>query len=318
MPQILSQCRVPWYLRGGHVQTLYPHLRRSVPKLPYIRERLELPDGDFLDLDWFQQGHGRLMIALHGLEGSSQSTYIRGLLLAASEQGWDCLAVNWRSCSGVPNRLPRFYHSGATEDLAAVMDHLLDLDLYGRMGCAGFSLGGNVLLRYLGEQGEKIPLTLTHGAAVSVPCDLSSSARRLDSPGNGLYRAHFLRSLRRKVRSKPDQMAGFPAPGKLRKLVDFDNAYTAPLHGFADAQDYYRQASCLPVLPKIRLATLLINAQNDPFLTPSCFPHEVARESPWLHLMTPQQGGHVGFPCVSNPNAYWHEQQILDFMGDGN
>ncbi|RYD45776.1 MAG: alpha/beta fold hydrolase, partial [Verrucomicrobiaceae bacterium] len=241
MPVVSSNYRAPAWLRGGHMQTIVPALFRRVPQVTTRRERIELPDGDFLDLDWATSGSDRLVILSHGLEANSQATYIQGMAGALQRRGWDVLAWNYRGCGGESNRLLKFYHSGASDDLAHVVQHALEVHPASQIDLVGFSLGGNMTLKYLGER-EAVP-RLHRAVAFSVPCDLACSSARLSLPINrNLYMRRFLVSLRRKLAEKrprfPDQI-DLRGAGKIRDFRGFDDRFTAPLHGFKDAADYW-------------------------------------------------------------------------------
>jgi predicted alpha/beta-fold hydrolase len=235
---------------------------------------------------------------------------------ALARHGWDVLAWNLRGCSGPPNRRLRTYHSGATEDLAVVVEHALAQG-YPTAALVGFSLGGNLTLKYLGERGRDVDPRIRGAAAFSVPVDLRASARRLDRPSNWHYVQYFLRTLRAKVKRKaarwPDRI---DAPGltEVRTLVAFDDRYTAPLNGFRDAVDYYRQASSKPFLNRIAIPTLLVNAANDPFLAAPCYPRSIARDHPLLTLEIPEEGGHVGFAAFHRDGLYWSERRAAAFL----
>jgi predicted alpha/beta-fold hydrolase len=282
-------------------------------------QRIPTPDGDFLDLDWSEVGAGgagRLVILSHGLEGSSDRAYVRGMVRAFNRHGWDALAWNYRGCSGEPNRLFRSYHSGATEDLDAVLQHALTRG-HAAVGLVGFSLGGNLTLKYLGERGDAVDARVAGAVAFSVPCDLASSAVKLARPENLAYMRRFMLSLTGKLAAKRTRFPGrLPDVdvSKMRTFAAFDGYYTAPAHGFASAEDYWRRASSRPFIPGIRRPTLLINAQDDPFLTPACVPEEEARDHPHFHLLTPRWGGHVGFMQDRLDGAYWSEEVATAFM----
>lgn len=310
----------PWGFANGHLQTIVPAVFRRVPTITKERERIPTPDGDFLDLDWNRDPRSaRLAIISHGLEGDSRNTYVQGMATALRREGWDTLAWNFRGCSGEPNRLLRSYHSGATEDLHAVVEHVLGTERYDRVALVGFSLGGNMTLKYLGDLGGEADMRLSHAVAYSVPCDLAESSKRLESLGNRIYMRRFLYSLSGKIRQK---MEAFPGEvtdeglARMRTFREFDGAYTAPLHGFASADEYWREASCGPVLSRIAIPALLVNARNDPFLPEACFPWEAARESAHFFLEAPQSGGHVGFPAFNARNEYWSETRAVAFLRD--
>jgi len=299
------------------LQTIHPALFRRMPVMTRRRERLDLPDGDFLDLDWAEQGRDRLVILSHGLEANSHATYIQGMAAALQRRGWDVLAWNCRGCSGEPNRLLPFYHSGATEDLHHVITHALAVHPARKVDLVGFSLGGNMTLKYLGERA--VSPRLHRAVAFSVPCDLACSSLRLSSWTTRLYMDRFLRCLRAKLVAKqphfPDQI-DLRGIGKVRNFRQFDDRFTAPLHGFKDAEDYWARASSRPFLPAIRIPALLVSAANDPFLGPGCYPHEEAEQSPHFFLEVPLEGGHVGFSTTHG--EYWSESRAAEFLAGEN
>jgi predicted alpha/beta-fold hydrolase len=312
-----STYRAPLWLPGGHLQTIYPALCRKVNRITHRSERLELADGDFLDLEWADHGQPKLAILSHGLEADVRVNHIQGMAAALVRNGWDVLAWNLRGCSGEPNRLLRMYHSGATEDLRAVIDHALQAHAANSIALIGFSLGGNLTLKYLGEEGAGIPRRLHRAVAFSVPCDLACSSRQLARACNRHYMERFLRSMRAKILAK-DRM--FPGQldvseiERIRSFREFDGRFTAPLHGFRDAADYWERNSCRQFLPRIVVPTLLVNARNDPFLGPGCHPQQEAEASNCFHFEAPETGGHVGFPSVGNLGEYWSETRALEFL----
>lgn len=312
-----SSYRPPFFLRNGHLQTIYPNFFRHQEGVTYERKRLETPDGDFLDLDRSAVGAQRAAILAHGLEGNSTRTYLLGMVIALNGQGWDAVACNFRGCSGEPNRKLRFYHSGDTSDLRTVITHVLQNGGYKQLALIGFSLGGNVILRYLGEQGADARRKIAAAVTFSVPCDLAGSARRMARLENAVYMKRFLKLLHEKIREK---MEAFPGEiddhgyQRMRTFEDFDERYTAPLHGFRSAHDYWTRASSKPLLPRIAIPTLLVNALDDPFLSPSCYPYEEAGNNPYLFLETPATGGHVGFVTINRDGEYWSETRALEFL----
>lgn len=306
----------PRHLRGGHRQTIWPSLFRTVEGVTYQRERLELADGDFIDLDWTRCDTPEAPVAIiaHGLEGRSERAYVRGLVRALHRRGWGVLAWNMRGCSGEPNRLLRTYHSGVSDDLDAVVQHVLGLGVR-QLAVLGFSLGGNVTLKWLGEQGDGIDSRIVAGVGISVPVDLAGSARVMAGLSRRLYMVRFLRSLRRKVIKKAERFPGavdVSGLDEIRTFAEFDDQFTAPIHGFASAEDYWCRASSLPLLSEIRVPTLLVNALNDPFLSASCYPSEIASSNPFLTLLTPRWGGHVGF--MTTGEEYWSETVAAQFL----
>ena len=307
----------PFWLRDPHLQTIWPTLFPRKGCIPWRRERLELQDGDFLDLDWWTGGAGRVVILSHGLEGNSRRPYMEGMARACRARGWDVVSWNFRGCSGDPNRLCRSYHSGATEDLAAVVTHALDGGRYGQAALVGFSLGGNLTLKFACELGTS-PGPVCAAAGVSVPCDLQAAAERMEGRDCAFYMRRFLRDMGGKMRAKANQFPGrirIQALEGMTTFRQFDDAFTAPLHGFRDAQDYWDRCSCGPHLAQLGIPTLLVNALDDPFLAPACFPMETAGQSPWLHVSAPAKGGHVGFvPGLFVRGEYWSETRVADFL----
>jgi uncharacterized protein len=315
MPIIASSySHTPLYLFNKHLETIVPSIFRKVEGR-YERERLELPDGDFLDLDWMRGPGDKLVIISHGLEGSSERHYSKGTALYFHERGWDAVAWNCRGCSGEMNRLPRFYHHGATEDIAAVIDHAISKK-YAHIVLVGFSMGGSMTLKYAGERNEMLPTQIKSIATFSVPCDLGSSARELDKPNKKFYLNRFLKKLGNKIKDKasmfPELISahGFE---KIKTFRDFDNRYTAPLHGFADADDFYQKASSGQYLSQIQIPTLIANAYNDPFLPKACYPVDVAKKHTHVHLEIPKRGGHVGF-TMSGKTENWMEVRAFEFV----
>jgi uncharacterized protein len=313
----MGAAMAPWWLPGGHAQTLFPALFRRVPRVTLLAERLELADGDFLDLEWSGRTGRRLAVLTHGLEGSARAVYIQGMARALARRGWDVLAWNLRGCGGEPNRLARFYHSGDTQDLRELLAHALASHPAESVALLGFSLGGNLMLKYIGEESGGIDPRIQRAVAFSVPCDLACSATALERPGNRIYMAAFLRSLRSKLREKQRRFpAVFSLDGleAIRTFREFDDRFTAPLHGFRDAADYWARSSSRGFLPRIRIPTLLVNALNDPFLGPRCHPHGEA--GPLVRVESPRRGGHVGFSKRAGGGDCASEQMAADFLSD--
>ena len=280
-----------------------------------------LPDGDFVDLDWVDgqapPGAPRLLV-LHGLEGSSRSHYAVGLMRHAAARGWRALTLNFRSCSGELNRRSQFYHSGHTDDLDHVVGHLLERDADAPIGVVGVSLGGNVLLKWLGEHGDAAPMQLAAAVGISTPYDLERCTRVLDRGIAKLtYTASFMRSFKEKVRDKARAFPEFvdvAAVMRARTFAAYDRAVTAPLHGFADERDYWRRASCRPYLARVRRPTLLISALDDPFVPPAALPSP-SELSPSIVAEFTAHGGHVGFwdGPPWRPRA-WAEHRAVEFL----
>lgn len=312
--------RPAWWCPGPHAQTLWGALLRRTPRVEVRRERWDTPDGDFLDIDRLDGPPGSpLLLILHGLEGSSRSTPVLGLLAGARCLRWRAAAMNFRSCSGEPNRLPRSYHGGETGDLTWVVERLAGEEPETPLFCVGFSLGGNVLLKYLGERGDAAPRQVRAAAAISTPFDLAASARWLASGPGALYTRRLVASLRRKTLNKLQRYPGLvdrKAVLKVQTLEQFDNAVTAPVHGFANADAYWAASSSLQFLAGIRRPTLLINALDDPFYPGRLLPVREASANPNLRAVFPSHGGHMGFlsgfiPGLSRP---WAEAQTLAFF----
>lgn len=312
-----SLYRPPFFLVNAHFQTVYPHFFRRVKGVPYRRQRILTPDEDFLDLDVSSVRSRAAAIIAHGLEGNSGRSYVLGMVRALNRSGWDAVVWNFRGCSGEPNRKLRSYHSGDTADLHTVLEHVAGGGAYERIALVGFSLGGNVILKYLGERGAAASTVIHCAVAFSVPCDLKAGAEQMARPMNFFYMKRFLNMLHQKIRIKMERFPGRiddQGFGRIRSFRDFDERYTAPLHGFAGAEDYWLKASSRPFLPLIRVPTLLVNALDDPFLAPACYPYEEARSNPYLFLETPAHGGHVGFVSFNPSGHYWSEIRTLEFL----
>lgn len=314
-----SSYRAPLCFSNCHLQTVFPSLLRRVSRVVYRRERIETSDGDFLDLDFSQKGFDRIAVVLHGLEGDAHRHYVMGMVKALNRSGWDATAMNFRSCSGECNRQLRFYHSGETDDLRLVLSHVSGSNQYKEIALVGFSLGGNVILKYLGESGEDRHPLVRKAVVFSVPCDLKACALKISHPSNRLYLKRFMRMLRKKVRAKmaimPDKINDFGFEA-LKTFQDYDDRYTAPIHGFKDAFDYWKKCSCKQFLSGISIPTLLVNAADDPFLTEECYPRQEALQSPFLHLEIPDHGGHVGFVAFNRRGEYWSETRAVEFLAD--
>jgi uncharacterized protein len=317
MPILNTENYKPSFLfRNAHINTIFPPLLRQIQAPAYVRERIITPDDDFLDLDWLKNGNHRLAVLCHGLEGSTQSQYIKGTSQLLHADGWDVVAKNFRTCSGEMNRQLRMYHSGATDDL----HHLIkEVEIaYDEIVIIGFSLGGNVVLKYTNDGLFPLSPKIKKVVAVSVPVDLYGSAREMLKPKNKLYENRFLKSLYQKALLKhqqyPDQLP-IEDLKKIVSLFDFDDYCTAPIHGFDSADDYYRRCSSLQFLENISLPTLIINAKDDSFLSEACYPIDLAEASDLLHLAMPNYGGHVGF-TVFGSKYYWQETEIARFVNE--
>ncbi len=305
----------PFLLFNKHVETIYPALLRRVLLQPYKRERITTPDNDFLDIDWLVQGSKHLVIISHGLEGNTDRAYIKGMAKACFHQGFDVLAWNYRGCSGEPNQQLRFYHSGATDDLDTVVHHALGTGRYTEIELVGFSLGGNLTLKYLGEERIR-PSVISKAVVFSVPLDLHESCLCISKTENWIYAQRFLKSLRKKVRDKARTMKELDVKGlsKIESLLEFDDHFTGPLHGFKNALDYYHQCSSIRFVKNIKIPTLLINARNDPFLSEGCYPHHELQNHLHVSFESPERGGHVGFTQFNQNGLYWSEQRAISFL----
>jgi uncharacterized protein len=314
MPVLASSFRPPFFLRNGHLQTILPVLFRGRFPALFRRERLELADGDFLDLDWATSGRDRLAILSHGLEGSSHDHSIQGMATRLRTSGWDVLAWNFRGCGQEPNRLLRFYHSGETGDLSAVIG--LAAARYSRIALIGFSLGGNVMLKYLGE--GVCHSAVFAGIAISAPIDLAASADAIDCRwSNRFYLRRFLRKMAPKIVAKALRFPeGLDAARshQIRTLREFDNLYTAPIHGFRDARDYWEKSSARQYLSRIRVPALRLNARDDPFLTTESLPYTEAEQNPQFFFEAPDWGGHVGFIDSARNLQPWYEGRSVEFL----
>lgn len=299
----------------GHLETIIPHFFRRVKPVEYTRERIETEDGDFLDLDWSATGAQRLVVFSHGLEGSSRAKYIQGMIPRFREKGFDALAWNCRTCGGEMNRTERFYHSGASHDLATVLDHVLKTRAYSEIDLIGFSMGGNITLKYLGEKAEQIDSRIKKAVVFSVPLDLGSATRKMTGGMGTIYTYRFVRTLNQKLRLKKHFLEkkgiGLEGVHTIRDFKTWDGRFTAPLHGFKDAEDYYARSSSGPLIKNIRIPTLIVNAKNDPFLGAECYPEEQLNGHAYVRFEAPSRGGHVGF--LRN-GRYVSEERALEFL----
>ncbi|MCQ8104030.1 hydrolase [Methylomonas sp. SURF-2] len=325
MPITRHVFRPAWWLRSPHLQTLYPALLRKIKPLPRTRERLITPDDDFIDLDWYGENAGVIVILLHGLSGSSESGYILGLQKALLQAGMASVAMNFRGCSGESNRAARCYHSGETEDIDFVYRCVRQRYPDSVIAAVGFSLGGNVLLKWLGEQADKA--TIAAAVAVCVPLLLHECASKLDKGFSRIYRKYLLDELKRymDIKRRSLRQNGFQTEAdKLNRLGEwsgiksfwqYDDRVVAKLHGFIDVHDYYRRSSSRQFLSAIRVPTLVIQAADDPFMTPAVLP-EAAELSRQVELEIYSGGGHVGFVGAGKllKAEYWLESRIPQYL----
>ena len=321
--------RPPFWLPDGQSQTIFPSLFRKVQGVNYLRERIPTIDGDFLDIDFskhnsttessnrkqsnHQTVNNSIIILSHGLEGDTSRQYITGMVKNFNAHGFDCIAWNFRSCSGEMNQTKTFYHSGATDDLETVLKHSLSKG-YEKIYLVGFSLGGNLTLKYLGEKGQNLYPEIQKAITFSVPLHLSSSSKKI----GWLYTKRFNKSLINKILEKSQRFPEFQIDtsniAKIKTLKDFDDAYTSQLHGFIDAEDYYERNSSLYFLDKIDIPALIINAQNDPFLSAECFPFEKIKSIEKVYFQAPKMGGHCGFYPADYQGVLWSEKRALEWV----
>lgn len=317
-----TRYRPAWWTPGAHLRTLWgkfvPRAGGAVARI----ERWDTPDDDFLDIHRLDAPIGRpRLVVLHGLEGSPSSHYARSFMHEATRRGWAADVVVFRSCGPQLNRAPRFYHSGETGDLDFVVDSLASAEPERPIVLAGVSLGGNVLLKWLGERAGELPAEVVAAAAISVPYDLERGARHIDRGFAKVYQAHFLRTLRRKAHGKLRRYPGMLSAAAIEgasTLYDFDDAVTAPVHGFASAHDYYERSSAIRWIGWIRTPTLLLSARDDPFLPCSVLDEvaHIAQENPWLHTEFVERGGHAGFVSGTFPwlPFYYAEWRATEYL----
>jgi predicted alpha/beta-fold hydrolase len=341
MPIIsINDYKPPFWLPDSQSQTIFPSIFRKVEGVNYVRERIKTDDGDFIDideapsaprggtfesnfLDTFSKSVSKvpplgaegasLVILSHGLEGDTSRQYITGMVKNFNAHGFDCLAWNFRSCSGEMNQTKTFYHSGATNDLETIIKHSLSKG-YDKIYLVGFSLGGNLTLKYLGEKGQNLYPEIQKAITFSVPLHLSSSSKKI----GWLYTKRFNKSLIKKILEKSQRFPEFQIDtsniAKIKTLKDFDDAYTSQLHGFIDAEDYYERNSSLYFLDKINIPTLIINAKNDPFLSKECFPFEKIKTIEKVYFQAPEMGGHCGFYPDDYQGVLWSEKRALEWF----
>lgn len=314
-----SQYNPPKYLRNGHVQTLIgSRLRRKV-HVAYMRERVPTPDGDFIDIDWSPIASKKLAIIAHGIDGHSKRYYVLGMVQALNHAGYDVIALNGRGFSGMPNKKAHLHHAGFTQDLDTLIGYIEKNKSYNSITLVGFSMGGNIILKYLGECGSALSKKIVHAVAISVPIDLTTCAPLFQKKSNRFYFHHIQRGILKRLEKKKDQLEGLVSLEAIRKAQswhEFDTHHTAPLFGFEGPEDYWAKASSLPYLEKICCKTLLLNALDDPILSEACYPRAIAEQSSYLFLETPKYGGHVGFIENADDGVYWSERRTISFLQD--
>ncbi|MCT4536201.1 alpha/beta fold hydrolase [Halodesulfovibrio sp.] len=311
----------PFFLPGGHAQTLYPAFFRTLEVPASAVQRITTPDNDFLDIDFHYVMPGypqkRLAIISHGLEGNSKRSYVKGMVRALLKAGWDAVAWNFRGCSGSLNRTLHMYNSGSTEDLKSVVNFCAGRG-YEEIVLIGFSMGGNQILKYLGDPDEIVHPNIQASVVFSVPCDLVGAAKAMDKSSNAIYLKNFMRTLKEKMLQKHElfpERVDVTRLNEVKTFRDFDETYTAPWYGYKDAMEYWKKSSSVQFLDRVRIPTLLMNARNDPFLCPTCYPTGQAHRSKYLYLETPAEGGHIGFVRISDDDYYWSEIRAVEFLG---
>lgn len=300
--------------KNNHINTVYPSLFRKVEDVHFYTERTDTKDGDFIYLNRVKNGSKKLIILMHGLEGNGSRQYIKGMARTFINKGWDAMALTYRGCSGQDNDTEKTYHGGFCDDLDDAISKVQDG--YEKIAIVGFSLGGNITLKYLGDPFYEKSAKICAGVAVSVPCDLKSATHVLEKKSNTLYSRRFLKTLKRKMEVKSEKFPDKVDSDRIASvgtIKDFDDFFTAPLHGFKDAYDYYENCSCKSFLTGISVPSLIINALDDPFLSPECYPFEECEKNDKLSLLTPKYGGHVGFSSLDGGD-YWSEQAAFDFV----
>ena len=303
------------FLFNGHIETIYPALFRKVTDVPYERERLILSDGDFVDLDWLDNGSRCLVLISHGLEGNSSRQYVAGMARFFSNKKWDVLAWNCRSCSGEMNKASQLYHHGEIGDIGEVISHTLKTKNYEKIVLIGFSMGGNISMKYIGVHGKELPSAVKACVAFSSPTDLEAGANILDHSSNFIYKRRFLKNLKIKLEHKNEQYPGsinlsaFPT---IKVWRDFDELYSAPMNKFANAAAFYKNASAKNFLAGITIPTLLVQAKNDPILPIECYPTDLCNKLEKVFLEIPKHGGHVGF-WRPGEQFSWAERRAFEF-----
>lgn len=318
MPIINQSSYKPhFYFRNAHVNTILPALLRKVDDVEYKRQRIDTPDNDFIDLDFSCVGSSTIVVAVHGLESNTQRAYIKGVVKIVNQQGWDAVALNLRSCSGEPNLTYGSYHSGKTDDLDTAIHYIYER--YNSILLIGFSLGGNIVLKYVGEKSDALLPKIKAAIGISTPCCLAGSSVELAKLKNFVYQQNFIRTLKQKAIYKQKRFFNSKAYlyklKKIRTFYDLDSLYTAPAHGFKDANDYWEKCSSKQFLPYVAIPTLIINAADDPFLSESCYPYTEAEQNANVFLEVPCFGGHMGFAHSFHlSQTLWHEKRIVKFF----
>lgn len=311
-----SYTKPPFYLFNSHFETIIPSLWRQIEGVIYNRQKIDTPDGDFLNLDWSKVGSNKLLVISHGLEGDSNRHYSKALVKLFNQGAWDVVVWNNRTCGGEMNIRPILYHHGASYDLDTVIRHVLKSENYQEVALAGISMGGAQTLKYLGEKAASLPSQINKAAVYSVPCNLPSSAETLKIPSNKFYKNRFLGKLKHKMALKAEQFPELIDKDLLQRVKsfdEFDTFFTAKLHGFRDASDFYRSVSADNWMAQIAIPTLIINALNDPLLGEKCYPVKLAESTSEIFLEMPKRGGHTGF-TLANQEFMWAEHRLFEFL----
>lgn len=310
-----SNYKPPFWLFNGHLETIYPPLFRkiSIPGTPK-KIVIDTPDHDYFELNYYDHNSNRTLIISHGLEGNNERPYVIGMAKLFLLNGWNVIAWNYRGCNGKVNNSIKSYHSGFTEDLQEVIKYASRSKVT-TISLVGFSLGGNLTLKYLGGE-SNINDRIKCAVVFSIPLDLHHGCLEVSKPGNIIYSERFLRSLKQKVREKAKKFPELQIQhlSSVHNLMTFDDKFTAPMHGFKSALDYYQSCSALYALENIQIPTLIVNALNDPFLPTACYPYEILKSHEFVNLETPARGGHVGFCSINGSEFYWSEERTYDFI----
>jgi len=306
------------FFRNSHVNTIYASLIRWIPKVKFTRERIENKEGDFLDLDWKKVGSKKLVLLLAGLEGKSTSLYSRAAVRYFNKQDWDAVCMNYRGCSGEPNRLLSGYHMGATGDVKFTVEHILKTNAYDEIVILGYSLGGNLALKYIGEEAENIPKEIKGSVSFSVPMDIKKSNYRLNKWYNWHYIKWFMLTLNYKANQKkrqfPDALKNYRGFFMSGNFVYFDTNFTTPANGFKTVDEYWTKSSCKRHLPNVKVPSLIIASNDDTFISDNCYPVKEANENAQLFLEITQYGGHCGFIRNFFEKHWWMEERAFQFI----
>lgn len=308
------------FFKNPHTSTIYASLLRWLPRIKFDRERIHTPDKDFLDLDWLRSKNDKLVVILSGLEGKSDSLYSRAAIKYFFKNSWDCVCMNYRGCSGEPNNLLNGYHMGASGDVKFSIDHILKKYNYEKIILLGYSLGGNIVLKYLGEEAQKLPKQIKASISYSVPMAIKQSNERLSKWYNWHYLKWFMMPLNYKANKKkkqyPNELKDYKGFFMSGNFTIFDTLFTAPANGFKSVEEYWKKSSCKPFLDQIKIPSLVINALNDTFISKQCYPFAEAEKNPKLFLEINKFGGHCGFIRKFFEKDWWMEERALTFANE--